>query len=626
MRRYCKILLIGICLAFYVQMKASVIPVPSWQELLDSSELVALVQYKNIGTFSASAKILKVYKGQANKGDKISISGFSTLHGGPFHLMKWGDKYLVFLEKSRNFSDVEPLYYLSSSLRGFLKVIGKKIKYDLIPSTENKKPNFHSLPEFESFLLAYYSDNNRTEFCSGIVNKLANFSEGDYRTQQFMMLYFLRYNQYDTVFEKYTEVQNIFCKYALAKLMGNIGSQESREVLITLLGDINSLVVVEAVRQLRHEPPEIVGPVLLKSLKSTKKLKVEPFNIVDPMMFRENGAKEEIIYSLGEMNYQPAIPDLIQLLATQDVILFETLVDALKSMGRKDHIEYINMHLENQTPKFISSVSGIIVRDSLVECLPSYKNFISNCNKNSHFDPKYLLSDFFNNQNFVDSSTISYLLNEYNRLLNYMDTLEWANQKKWMEAFILSFTELKVKEARSMVYKSIAKWYAVNEDFGRHPELYKVKKSLEDSFIHIFESRMGKNGYEINHCLAFIENTAEVVNGSQPKVKFIVQITVPKRRLTLMQKQRIINEFGLQEQNVYVVTKGDHSEDFNHSIEQFYAFGLFYEYLEYCISLPNPDDLIFLQELLKVKFIEDNRNQKMIITTIEKIKTLLQEH
>lgn len=95
MTRHIKILLTIICLAFTVQTKAESWIDPTWKRMLDSSDVIALIQYTGKGDFRASAKILTIYKGQLKTGDEIFISGFSNRYG-PIDKMSKGDKYLVF--------------------------------------------------------------------------------------------------------------------------------------------------------------------------------------------------------------------------------------------------------------------------------------------------------------------------------------------------------------------------------------------------------------------------------------------------------------------------------------------------------------------------------------------------
>ena len=75
-----------------------------------------------------------------------------------------------------------------------------------------------------------------------------------------MQLFLLGYNTHHEVFEKYINVDNAASRFALAQLVGNIKTAQSRNILVALLADENSLVQGEAVRQLKTWPPEDVAP------------------------------------------------------------------------------------------------------------------------------------------------------------------------------------------------------------------------------------------------------------------------------------------------------------------------------------------------------------------------------
>lgn len=274
--------------------------------MLDSSNVIALIQYTNNGDFRASAKILTVYKGQLNPNDDIFISGFSNRYG-PIDKMRKGDKYLVFLNlneptderceywnkemaKQPGLKDFvnafknKRAYYVWTPTSGDLKVKEKTVQYDLIQTSYYSKQKFYSLKEFEEFLKAYNHKETASEFCKTILNKIKPVSESDANSQRLMELFLLGYHRYDDYFKGYSTVNNPSTKYALAQLIGNIKSEQSRNILLILLNDKNSIVQGEVVRQLKKEPSEIVAPILLQHLKSASELSFGPSNIMDPVV------------------------------------------------------------------------------------------------------------------------------------------------------------------------------------------------------------------------------------------------------------------------------------------------------------------------------------------------------
>jgi hypothetical protein len=646
MTRYTKILLTIICLTFTVQTKADSWIDPTWKRMLDSSDVIALIQYSSNGDFRASAKISKIYKGQLKSGDEIYISGFSNRYG-PIDKMKKGNKYLVFLNfneptaerleywneelvKKPELKDfVEAYknnraYYVWSPTSGDLKIKGKTVQYDLIQTSFYRKQNFYSLTEFEAFLRAYQEKETAFDFSKTILEKIKSESEDDLVTQYLMELYFLGYNKYDDIFESYVKVNNPSSKYALAQLMGNIKSIESRNILIALLDDKHSIVQGEVVRQLKNEPAGIVAPLLLNHLKTSSSVNFGPSNIMDPVMNRIDGGKVEIIKTLGELKYKPAIPDLLLLLDTDNDVLFELVIEALKNMGSKDYIPYINKHLDNKTHDLIFEISMMIAKDSLVECLPSFKNFISTCNRNHHPNYEYAISTCCGIGHFKDSATVAFLLSDYKHFFTYQDTLKSSEQKDWTIEYIETFTNLKTKEARPLIYKSIYDWFGLNEDFGINPKLFAAKKQLEDSIKTVFANSLEKKGYKLNYCIAFIENTAKIEKGDKPIAKYLIEVTIPSTEKGNEHQEIISKELKLNKESIYLrYENGWYHIEKQDRFDKSISSTPIYKFLSYAKAIPNPADLAFLRGLLDNNFVTDYYYRKKVSEAIDEIKTSL---
>jgi hypothetical protein len=647
-KQHIQILLTTIFLSFSFQAKSDTWVDPTWKVMLDSSNVIALVQYSSKGDFRASAKILTIYKGELKVGDEIWISGFSNRYG-PIDKVSKGDKYLVFLnlnkptEKGLEYWNGElntkpelkayieaykenKAYRVWSPTSGDLKVRGKEVQYDLIQTSFYVQQNYNSLSEFENFLGAYIDKTRRIDFCNNLTSKIKPATEGDLNAQNLMQLFLIGYNKYDTIFENYVSVNNPSSKYALAQLMGNIKSVESRNILIALLEDERSIVQGEVVRQLKNESAEIVAPILLKHLKTSNDVNFGPSNIMDPVRNKIDGGKIEIIRTLGELKYKPAVPDLKLLLETEDANLFELVIEALNNIGNRDYTSYINKHLDNKTRDLIFTISMLIAKDSLVECLPSFKNFISTCNRNRHPSYEYTISTCCGIGRFKDSTTVSFLLSDYRHFFTYKDTLESSKQKYWTKEYIETFTDLKVKEARPLIYNSIYDWFGLSEDFGKYPKLFEVKKNLEDSVRKVFTNSLEKKGYELNYCIAFIENTSDVLNGFKPKAKYLIQVTIPSTKNGKEHQELIVKELNLPRESVYIrFSNGVYHLSIQDRFDKSTSSTPIYGFLSFAKAIPNQSDLYFLQGLLDNNFIIDDYYQKKVKETIEEIKTELKK-
>lgn len=644
MSRLLKIVLVIIVFLCCKNAKADSWIDPTWKRMLDSSDVIALVQYTSNGDFRAKAKILTIYKGQLKIGDEIWISGFSNRYG-PIDKMKTGDTYLVFLgfnqpdengskyleEESKKNPQLKDFfegyknnkaYYVWSPTSGDLKVKGKRVQYSLVSTTTDSGQPYYPLKEFEDFLRAYHDPSKKNDLFSQLLSALRPASESDVQVQYLMQLYLLGYNRYNDIYNDYARVSNESAKYALAQLMGNIRTTESRELLIALLDDESSLVQGEVVRQLRNESPDIVAPILLKRLKTASGNNFGPSNIMDPVMNHIDGGKAEIIQALGELKYKPAISDLLSLLNTTDEGVFRLVIAALKNIGTREYIPYINKHLDNKTDDLIFTISMMIAEDSLVECLPSFKNFISTCDRDKRYD--YTVSTCCGIGHFTDSETISFLLSDYKHFFTYKDSLHSFEQREWTEAYISTFADLKVREARPLVYKSVYDWHAVNEDFGQYPKLFDIKKRLEDSLKKVFANDLGKKNYLLNYCMAFIENTKDVIRGASPMVKYLIEITIPASGKSQAHEELILKTLNLPEESVYL--RGDNGVYYNRKEDRFdshiYSSPLYY-FLNYASAVPDSMDIIFLQGLLDNGVINDERFREDIKNTIAEIKSKL---
>ncbi|WP_026704368.1 HEAT repeat domain-containing protein [Flavobacterium soli] len=618
-------LLFLFCFITTFQVKADSWIDPSWKKMLDDSDQIALVEYSSDGEFRANAKVITTYKGTLNEGEEIWISGFSNRYG-PIDKMTKGSRYLVFLNLNKpnkenldywkeklieepdlkNFVNAyknKKSFYVWSPTSGDLKVEDKKIQYDLIQTTYYKGQTYYSLKEFEEFLKFYYKTKGNQGFLKKLTTAIENVNESDLNSQYLMMLYLLEYTKYIDSYESYIKIQNPSSKYALVQIMGNIKTEQSRNVLIALLDDENTIVQGEVVRQLKNENIEIVAPILLNKLKSSAEGNFGPSSLMDPVMNRIDGGKTEIIATLGEWKYKPAVPELLLLLDTDDEEQFNLVIAAIKKIGSKEYIKYINKHLDNKNDKLIFQISMMIADDNLTECLPSFKNYISTCNRNKHSSPDYTISICCGIGKFNDDATVSFLLTDYEKFFTYKDTLDSRNQKSWHNQYIQTFATLKIKEARHSIYKSIFDWHGINEDFGKSKILFEIKKNSEESFKKNFSPSLSKNGYELTHVIAFIENTKEVLAGKNPQLKFLIEVRIPSNHQVKINFQEIIQEIKLPEANIsFRYNDGVYHDDIEDRFSKSISSTPLTKFIEYAQLMPNQMDVDFFQNIIDSNF------------------------
>jgi hypothetical protein len=234
---------------------------------------------------------------------------------------------------------------------------------------------------------------------------------------------------------------------------------------------------------------------------------------------------------------------------------------------------------------------------------------------------------------FDDQGTRDFLLNDFENLLNNNDTIESGKLKGWIREYIEIFKYLKSKEARPLIYNSLFKWFGYNYDFAIHPELFAIKKSIEDSInqkaLAILE---GDDIAEIQ-TIVFINNTSAYGDNFIPSYEQIILIRLEPTKMKLEGNDEIWNKL----KNV----KEKLSEDLNIPVEQISSRSGSYvsnldnrfdvdidwspmnKFYKYAIELPNENDLLFLKTLAQTGFAKDDLDKRQLNSTITEIEEKL---
>lgn len=646
MTRRIPIILTLICLTFSIQSKADSWVDPSWKEMLDSSNVIALIQYTSNGDFRASAKILNIYKGQLKIGDEIWVSGFSNRYG-PIDKMSKGDKYLVFLNlsepskerieywnkallKNPEFKEyVEALknkkaFYVWSPTSGDLKVKGKKVQYDLIQTTFYKKQKFYSLTDFESFLYAQNNILQRNKLIKELLSKIKPVSESDASSQNLMKLYLLGYRGYDDVFDKYSKIKNPSTKFALALLMGNINNEQSKQVLLTLLKDKHSLVQGEAVRQLSKNASNEVGAVLLQQLKDANPYNSGSNNIMNPVMNRIDGGKSQIIKALGEIGYKPAIPELLTLLETKDDDEFTLIVETLRKLETREYAAYINKHLENLEDKMLSGLCFIISDDSLTECIPSLMNYIKKHDRTVWPTKEISISKYFGLAHFKTDTVKQFLYSDFIELMKMPNTNRESidTKKQWVNQYMISFIELGIDKPKENLYDYMYDYYGFNSNFKTNPKYFQRKSEIEDSLVKTVERVLKPLEPNVRvTAFAMLDKDFNLVNYS---VKY--QIEKPEKfdmwgdnRLDSL-NQIVYTKTSIDKQHLIWSTEGYTAMDGAIKFERF-GDNLMNTFLDYISTFADKEDVIFIENLKKYNYAKTDYEKKKLDKYLQKAIT-----
>jgi hypothetical protein len=633
-------------LIFSIQTKADSWVDPSWKGMLESSEVIALIRYTSNGDFKASAKILKIYKGQLKIGDEIWISGFSNRYG-PIDKMSKGDKYLVFLnlsepsEKRMEYWNEELLknpelkdyvealktkkaFSVWSPTSGDLKVKNKKVQYDLVQTTFYNKQKFYSLSDFEYFLLAQNDIEKRRKLCKELLTKIKPVSDSEVSSQNLMKLYLLNYSAYDDIFDKYSRIKNPSSKFALALLLGNINNEQSKQVLLTLLKDKNSLVQGEAVRQLSKNSSNEVGAVLLQQLKDANPYNSGPNNIMNPVMNRIDGGKSQIIKTLGEIGYKPAIPELLTMLETKDEYEFKLIVETLRKLETREYANYINKHLDNLDDKMVLQLCFIIRDDSLTECIPSLMNYVKRHDRTVWPTKECSISKHFGLAHFKTDTVKQFLYADFNELMKMPNTNKSSidTKQKWVNEYILSFIYLGIDKPKKNLYDFMYHYYGFNSNFKTHPKYFQRKYEIEDSLVKTVERVLKPFEPDVQvTAIAMVDNDFNLVNYS---VKY--QIEKPekfdmwgKNRLDTL-NQIVYTQTSIDKQHLIWSTGNYTGID---GAINFVRFGdnFMDNFLNYIVTFADKDDVLFIENLKKYNYAKTDYEKEKLDNYLQKAKT-----
>jgi len=617
---------------------------PSWEKMIAESDAIALVEYISNGDFRAQAKILKIYKGKVSS-DIIWVSGFSNRYG-PIDKMKSGNKFIVFLNKNkpskRNLEyweekikeDKELITYVNALKKnnaysvwtptsGDLKVKAKKVQYDLIQTTFYDNQKFYSLKEFEQFLNSFNS--NKKKIHNYLLSELSDNLSNDKTSQILMMLYLTSNKKYDSIYENIykTNVNNSL--YALAKLLGNIKGNSSRDLLVKLLDNENSVVQGEAVRQLSTEGSDFIGPILLSKLSKAGEEGIYPQNLMNPVQNSVDGGKIEIIKTLGDLNYKPAIPKLLPLLNTENEHLFMTTFNVLNKLGTKDYIPYLNSHLEKGTNNLIYEICDLITEYNLTECIPSLMSYVSNHDKNIHPSKDFTISSCCGLASFDTQEVRDFLVLDFNQVLKMEKGSSIDNKKKWLQEYIATFNHLSMVEIKSSLYNALFDYYGLNYSFKTNPKLFNSKKELEELTLrNIKKSLDGQKIKKINF-LVLSDYLNTKTNTTDVQVNLVIE--TEKRGWDNLEpvfksiKDKLITN-GLNPNN-FSITAGSVTQSYGGMTPPKFSDSLMLEFLKYLSNHPDSEDLVFLQNLSKYGYAESEYDNRKLNNAIEKVKTNL---
>jgi HEAT repeat protein len=602
---------------------------PSWQEMIDSSDVIALVRYTSYGRFSAAAQVLRVYKGNLQPRASIHISGFSNRYGPIDHVFP-GNQYLVFLSlidsQVANNPEELTLYHLNkkpfikavrankafditTATCGDLRVKAGQVQYDLLQTTYYKQQDYYSLPEFEVFLSNAIAKKSDHSFIQVLLNKIRDNPNSPEAAQAFYKLDLLNYPEFDPLFERAISSTRLNVRLGLARMLGKCKQNSGRNLLIKLLGDSNSLVQGEAVRQLMMQPADSLGAILLKHLPNAGQEGLYPASVMSPVMNYLPGGKAEIIRSLGVLKYQPAIPVLLPLLRTDNQTIYGITMHSLHQIGIKEHIPYLIQLLQEDKSPFIQDIYTTIVYSKHPESIPALMEFVSSHEKGNKKRMSYTVSRMWGLSHLKTDSVKSFLVEDFRKVIK-MKGGEWMGEKEqWLQEYTNVFSDWKTTEVKPYYYDHLYSYFGLDSRFRDNPSLFITKKHLEDSLIQRIKSIPVSSKMKKVEALAYIETDSGCSSRlNDYKIRLAVRsslsLTLRKKAFERKLSQRLL-EAGVDTSKVIYLKK---KKPYNYVDEEMPAS--YHESMEYLLkylsNVPDHKDIAFMENLKKYSYVTES--------------------
>jgi hypothetical protein len=616
---------------------------PSFREMMENSDLIGVFRVVEGGTFKARLVPVTVYKGKVI--GEIWIGGFSNKYG-PIDTLAVGQSYLLFINKVKkhksrygstsnvgNQSVAQASYEASVFVRsqkngyfvptptsGEYRVIDDNVFIDLAEVNNN----IEGFPLDDLRGLVEYrfksKGNGFVERCKTEIRKNLTSANVYLLTNYLAALELAASASYDEIFEEIASNTAWQTRFILAKLLGKIKGTESRELLVNMLGDSVGAVQGEAIRQLAtRESPAFLGPLLVRQLDSASSQGLYPTLMSAVRNKRESG-KIQIIETLAELNYKPAIPYLSAVLKTEDEYVFKRTLDALIKLGSMEFVGPLNDRLSdpNLSASILFDITQIIEDQKLIQCKDGLLAQLAKHNRNDNRDKTIALSTLVTLVE-QDSSIENSILNDFRNFFTYYDTLQSFNQAKWIEEYLTACGRLKSEAARPLVYRALYEWNGLNPQLFTTVGAFTAKLEKEDSLRREFSDIMGAKGYRMNSVIHFASVTSQ-------RPKFLVSIIMPDgdASFSFENRKSLADVIGIEEANIFL--KADESWcwlDCQNRFRTNDSGGPMSKFILYAEACPNETDLKFLKSLMASKRWEAKYFDRELARAVLQIETAL---
>lgn len=283
---------------------------------------------------------------------------------------------------------------------------------------------------------------------------------------------------------------------------------------------------------------------------------------------------------------------------------FDSLVNTAKNKSRNDYVDLINKRLENNNEQFIYGICDLIKQDSLIECIPNLKRYISNCKRENH-DTECSL---YRLAQIGSQKDTEFIINDFQIHLD-----KKLNKLGWLKTYIFSLKELNIPNSHYLLDKAFFDWTGININFTEFPQLFEIKKELENQYFLNFPKVLVEEGYKLKNIIVFIDNTIDIIkNNEKPKTRYIVEIELPyevgypknncceKEEASLKRIEELTN---LPKENINFEYKN--GGYYYNEEERFSNFSITVAYIDYLSKYPNTRYFNFINVLNNRNYFSD---------------------
>ncbi len=146
------------------------------------------------------------------------------------------------------------------------------------------------------------------------------------------------------------------------------------------------------------------------------------------------------------------------------------------------------------------------------------------------------------------------------------------------------------------MYDFLYSYYGINKQFKSNPTLFEIKKSAEDSLIHLAKEALPQDSLVSLQALVFVSS-----NSSRPFVSDYVLKYTTKSGVSFDHMNEILKKKGISEKHL-IGSTGSYSQIFG-SVEMTpFDESFMRSFLTYISTYPDSEDLQFLKNLSKYDY------------------------